>query len=196
MSTGHRHDTSFSRQRGAALAVVLILLLVTTLLGVFVLRGTVMEERMSAGSVDRSLGFQGAESALREAEAAIELASEAGTSIGFNCDQAGVVCPSMPPNAYQATAACATPGTQNCWINATSAAVSGTQSVGLPQYYIEYMGQRTSTDELGLGDSANQNQYGGGGGVPMASFYRVTARSNNPTADRAVVVLQSTVVAR
>lgn len=186
-----------SRQRGVSLAVVLILLLVMTLLGVFVLRGTLMEERMSAGTVDRSLGFQAAESALREAEAAIDAARQAGTSIGFDCDQAGVICPTIPPNAYTATAACAAPGTQNCWIDASSDASSSvSMSAGVPQYYIEYMGQRTSTDELGLGDSANESQYGGGGGVPMANFYRVTARSNNPAADRAVVVLQSTVVAR
>lgn len=182
---------------GATLAVVLILLLVMTLLGIVVLRGTLMEERMSAGTLDRSLGFQAAESALREAEAAIRAARVAGSPIGFSCDQAGVVCPTVPPNAYEATPGC-TANTQNCWVDASAdaASSSGPRSAGRPQYYIEYMGQRTSADELSLGDSANENQYGGGGGVPMASFYRVTARSNNPSSDRAVVVLQSTVVIR
>ncbi len=184
-----------SHQRGASLAVVLILLLVMTLLGVFVLRGTLMEERMSAGTVDRSMGFQAAESALREAEAAIRAARQAGTSIGYDCDQPGVVCPTVPPNAYSSTSAC-TAGTLHCWVDASTDSSSGALSAGRPQYYIEYMGQRTSADEFGLGDSANENQYGGGGGVPMASFYRVSARSNNPTSNRSVVVLQTTVVAR
>ena len=180
-------------QGGAALAVVLILLLVMTLLGIFVLRGTLMEERMSASALDRSLGFQSAESALREAEEAIRVARVTNASIGFDCS-ATTDCPAIPPNAY--TGNC-TSGTQNCWINASSEAVSNASlSAGVPQYYIEYMGQRTSDDEFGLGGSANQNQYGGGGGVPTASFYRVTARSNSPSADRSVVVLQTTVVAK
>lgn len=57
------------RQRGVVLAVVLILLLVMTLLGLAALRGTLMEERMSANQFDRSLAFQAAEAALREGEA-------------------------------------------------------------------------------------------------------------------------------
>lgn len=182
-------------QRGATLAVVLILLLVMTMLGVFVLRGTLMEERMSAGTVDRSMAFQSAESALREAEAAIHAARQVGNSIGYDCDVAGVVCPTVPSNAQLNTGACMA-GTFECWVTASDAAEVGTLSAGRPQYYIEYMGQRTSSDEFGLGDSANENQYGGGGGVPMAAFYRVTARSNNPAPERSVVVLQSTVVAR
>ena len=183
------------RQRGATLAVVLILLLVMTLLGVFVLRGTLMEERMTAGTVDRSMAFQAAESALREAEAAIHAARVAGTAIGYDCDQAGVVCAPVPSNTQTNTGACVA-GAFECWVTATTDAEVGDLSAGPPQYYIEYMGQRTSADECGLGDSANENQYGGGGGVPMSAFYRVTARSNNPDSDRSVVVLQSTVVAR
>lgn len=195
MNTRPKANLSAARQRGASLAVVLILLLVMTLLGVFVLRGTLMEERMSAATVDRSLGFQSAESALREAEAAIRAATQANSSIGYDCDQ-GVACATIPSNAYSTTSACAAGGFE-CWIDASSDAESGGDlSAGRPQYYIEYMGQRTSADEFGLGDSANENQYGGGGGVPMASFYRVTARSSNPSADRSVVVLQSTVVAK
>lgn len=182
-------------QRGATLAVVLILLLVMTLLGVFVLRGTLMEERMAAGTVDRSMAFQAAESALREAEAIIHAARQVGNSVGYDCDQVGVVCPAVPSNARQTTSACVE-GSFECWVNASADAEVGSLSAGRPQYYIEYMGQRTSADEYGLGDSANENQYGGGGGVPMAAFYRVTARSNNPDSDRSVVVLQSTVVAR
>ena len=52
------------RQRGASLVVVLILLLVMTLLGLAVLRGTLLEERMSANLLDRSQNFQAAEAAL------------------------------------------------------------------------------------------------------------------------------------
>ncbi|KGM50988.1 hypothetical protein N792_13025 [Lysobacter concretionis Ko07 = DSM 16239] len=68
--SGHHlsHPTSLA-QRGIALVVVLILLLVMTLLGLAAMRGTLMEERMSANLLDRSLAFQAVEAALREGEA-------------------------------------------------------------------------------------------------------------------------------
>src|SRR5690606_16079417 len=55
-------------ERGAVLIVVLVLLLAMTVLGLLSLRGALMEERMGAGMYDRSLAFQAAEAALREAE--------------------------------------------------------------------------------------------------------------------------------
>lgn len=58
-----------ARQQGVSLLVVLILLLLMTILGLAVLRGTTMEERMTANLYDRSLSFQAAESALRQGEA-------------------------------------------------------------------------------------------------------------------------------
>jgi type IV pilus assembly protein PilX len=54
--------------RGATLVTVLVLLLVMTLIGVVGIRGTLMEERMSANLYDRSLAFQAAEAALRVGE--------------------------------------------------------------------------------------------------------------------------------
>ena len=57
-----------SAQRGVALAVVLILLVVMSLLALAGLRGTLMEERMTSNMKDRSLSFQSAEAALREGE--------------------------------------------------------------------------------------------------------------------------------
>lgn len=57
-----------SRQQGVALVVVLILLLVATLLALANVRNTLLEERMGASVLDRSLAFQGAEAALREGE--------------------------------------------------------------------------------------------------------------------------------
>ena len=67
--------TGMQIQRGVSLVVVLILLLIMTLLGLAVLRSTLLEERMSANLYDRSLGFQSAEAVLREAESvmAVEL---------------------------------------------------------------------------------------------------------------------------
>ena len=62
----------YTNQSGAALAVVLVLLLVMTLLGTAVLRNTLLDERMSGNLYDRNLAFQAAESGLREAEQRIQ----------------------------------------------------------------------------------------------------------------------------
>lgn len=56
-------------QRGVALAIVLILLLVMSLLALASIRGTLLKERMSGNMLDRSLAFQATEAALREGEA-------------------------------------------------------------------------------------------------------------------------------
>ena len=172
------------RQRGISLVVVLILLLVVTLLGLAVLRGTLMSERMSANMYDRSLAFQAAESALREAETVVRAAAVAGLTTGVDCTVIGQECPALPAGAY-------TDNTTG-WSDATKRQTLATHA---PQYYIQYMGQRDSTDELDLGSSANSNQYGAGGGVPLESVYRIYARSHDPSAnpDRAVVVLQANV---
>ena len=79
-----------ARQSGVSLVIVLILLLVMTILGLAVMRGTLLEERMSANMYDRSLAFQQAESALREAEAAVRasvLANGKGWVVGVRCGE-------------------------------------------------------------------------------------------------------------
>ena len=179
-------------QRGVSLVVVMILLLVITLLGLAVLRGTLMSERMSANMYDRSLAFQSAESALRDAEVVVRAAAVGGTVAGLDCTVVGQDCPALPTNAYGANpGGCAT-FDENCWMNAP---MNQTLAAHPPQDYIQYMGQRDSTDELNLGSSANSNQYGAGGGVPLESVYRIFARSHDPSADedRAVVVLQANI---
>lgn len=197
-------------QSGASLVVVLILLVVMTVLGLAVMRTTLLEERMSANMYDRSLAFQQAESALREAEAAVRTAVQAdgkGWVIGLRCgdDPAnpGTIVDAncaVPSTAYTGGATCAANASKgsNCWFNAADRLGTGNNSAGAPQYYIQYMGLRDSADELGLGASAGSIQYGGsGGGVVQESMYRVFARSHDPSAGgRAVVVLQGNVVAR
>ncbi|WJW75092.1 PilX N-terminal domain-containing pilus assembly protein [Thiohalobacter sp. IOR34] len=55
-------------QRGAALIVALIILLLMTVLGLTAMNTVTMEERMAGNLRDLNLSFQGAESALRDAE--------------------------------------------------------------------------------------------------------------------------------
>lgn len=59
---------SLRRQHGVSLLIVMILLLVMSVLGIAILRSSAMQERMSANLRDRSLAFQAAEAALREAQ--------------------------------------------------------------------------------------------------------------------------------
>lgn len=60
---------SMLRQRGSALAISLIFLLLMTLLGVSAMRSSNMQERMAGNLRDRNMAFQSAEAALRGGEA-------------------------------------------------------------------------------------------------------------------------------
>lgn len=175
------------RQQGMSLFVVLIMLLVVTLLGLAVVRGVVLRERMSSNLYDRSIAFQSAESALREAEAKVRAAVLSGASIGVDCSNAATSCPVPPASTYT--------GGGTGWING---AATQSLAAGVPQYYIQYLGQRDSIDKLKLGYSANSSQYGGSGGVQLESFYRVIARSHDPATNssRSLVVLQSNITVR
>ena len=57
------------RERGSALAIALIFLLLMTLLGISAMRGSNMQERMAGNQRDRNMAFQSAEAGLRAGEA-------------------------------------------------------------------------------------------------------------------------------
>ncbi len=169
------------RQRGVALLVVLILLLVMTLLGLASLRGSLMEERMSAGLYDRSLGFQATEAALREAEALVAggVAFPASGCLNGLCalrsdvtstDLARWVDPATPWRNSTVTLAVDSDG-------------DGTSITTTPQFVVEQMGEAPNWPgcdrEIPINPSC------------VSPRFRVTARSNE--ANRAQVLLQSTV---
>ena len=172
----HQPKSLPATQRGVALIVVLILLLVMTLLGLASLRGSLLEDRMTSGEYDRSLGFQAAEGALREAEARL---TTAGIKAAF---------PTADPCV---TGLCAKPdptvvGFKDRWVDPAftgwnTAAIS-VGSLGItPQYFIEVMGPAA-------------NWIGCDQEVPMqpnclTPRYRITARS--AAVNRAAVLLQS-----
>lgn len=56
------------KQRGSALFISLMLLIVMTLIGVTAMQTTVMQERMAGNVRDNNLAFQAAEAALRDGE--------------------------------------------------------------------------------------------------------------------------------
>ena len=56
------------RQRGSALVVALVFLLLMTMLGISAMQGSNMQERMAGNLRDRNMAFQAAEAALRGGE--------------------------------------------------------------------------------------------------------------------------------
>ena len=155
-------------QRGVSLVIVLILLLIMTLLGLAVLRSTLLEERMTANLFDRSLSFQAAEAALREAEA---IAATAPAAPGSGCT-AGL---------------CAMPvaGAADRWRDAGftgwQAASVGDARATDTAYFIEFMGEAPTWPGC---DRMSP--------VPaqcLSPTYRITARSAE--ANRAQVILQT-----
>jgi len=165
------------RQGGVALVVVLLLLLVVTLLGLAVMRTTILQERMSANSVARSGAFQVAEAGLRAAEAF-----------------AAGIDPSSIPSAGCVAGVCArpaNPGDAPAWAasgfwDAPSGSgyllaeeVNGFQA----KYVIEDYGKADSDSCTGSIDMSAPPCD------PKIQVYRVTVRSKAP--DGADVTLQS-----
>lgn len=168
-------------QRGVALVVVLILLLVITLLGLASLRGTLMEERMSAATYDRGLGFQASEAALREAEA-LAATKPAFPASGCNaglCAQRTTLAATDKPRWEEATTPWRT-ATANLDVDSDG---DGTMVANDPQFIIEDMG--TAPNWAGCDRQKPMVP------VCMSPKFRITARSNE--AGRASVVLQSNI---
>ena len=174
-----------SDQHGASLVVVLILLLVMTLLGLAVLRGALLEERMSANLLDRSQNFQAAEAALRDAEARL-LASQ----WGVNPPAAGAACTNGMCGMPAATVA--DRATDPAFAGWQASAVNVNNGIGAqpvqPQFFIEHAGWVETWFEC--------NEIGSkyrGTELCIRPIYKVTARSE--ANGRASVLLQSSFVA-
>jgi type IV pilus assembly protein PilX len=180
-------------QRGVALVVALILLVVITLVGLAAVRGTIMQQKMANNLYDRQVAFQNAEAAMRAAAA---LVSTNPGIIARNCQAASVVClsnpftdPYFPTGKIQDVAA----GT------AAGQFKVGSVATGQPQYVVENMGNWVdTTSSTGFNQSANSQNYGAQGTSTTAVYYRITARSGDPAVvgDRAVVMLQATIKQR
>ncbi|MGH8052187.1 MAG: pilus assembly PilX family protein [Arenimonas sp.] len=168
------------RQRGVSLTIILILLLIMTLLGLASMRAALMQEKMGAGQFDRSLSFQAAEAAMRDAEAVIATnPTPTFPATGAAC--AAGLCPQPPltaANRWDNT--CNPPATGCPWAVATTDVDQDGLTVA-PQYMIEYMGETPkSITTIGVLD----------GDPPiMLKVYRITTRSTQ--ANRATVIIQS-----
>lgn len=164
-------------QQGVALAVVLILLVVMTLLGLVAVRGTLMQEHMSASQYDRSLSFQSAEAALRDAE--VSVANTMPTVPTSGC-ALGICATPVPTGTYTA------PWLDDSMWSGTNSIVATTTVGDLTtqaRYIIEYMGLLDSLTCTTSGDVSETAC------LQKDDHYRITARSS--AANRADVTLQS-----
>ena len=188
-----RRSPSFrpAAQRGVALVVALVLLVVITLVGLAAVRGTIMQQKMTANFYDREIAFQATEAALRVAEALVQVTpvvpgTTAANTLGFDCRaSSGNIClfdpfsdPSVPSSQITLVAS----GSFN----------AGSLAAAQPQYVIEYMGNFAIPSPK-VKQLSNCSGYAPCGNNNTADFYRVTARSGDPASvnDRAAVELQT-----
>ena len=164
-----RSTLSQHSQRGAALIVAMVMLLVMTLLGVTAVRNTTLQERMAGNLRDNNLAFQAAEAALREGEQFLE-------------------SPTIPPftGANGLLPMEDDAGRVAFW-NSYDWTTNGRPAAGVahvaapPLYVIDEMPPLMEEP----GGSAKFSQ------LPNAGFYRITARAVGDSTD-AVTILQTT----
>ncbi len=169
------------RQAGISLLVVLILLVVTSVLGIAVLRSSAMQERMGANLRDRSLAFQAAEAAMRHAQAQLDLEPNPFTIAGETWDTR---IPTEDNCTNQSICPTNHVLVESDWRDAPTLSSGGIATTS--QYWIQYLG--TGPAYKGSCDS-----------VPpsidcQSPLFRVTARSR--AEGRAEVMLQSNVTSR
>ncbi|WP_082120881.1 pilus assembly PilX family protein [Dyella japonica] len=177
-------------QRGVALVVALILLLLITMVGLAAVHGTIMQQRMTANQYDREQAFQSAEAAVRAASALIPTQP---SIIWHNCQAGGITClpnpfndPTLPSGNINTVAKGTAAGNYTATVTAASQ----------PQFVVENMGNWVDqTTNTGFGQTGNSRNYGVQGTSGTAVFYRITARSGDPAVvgDRAVVTIQAIV---
>ncbi len=174
---------SAKRQRGVALLVVLMLLLVVTLLGLAAMRGTLLQERMAMNVYARGVAFQAAEAALRQAENRASTLSQA----VFNSVADGACSNGLCKPAADGSAAWETNGFWDQTGNTGYATVADPIDGIRPRYVIEQYGRYS----LQVGDStiAPDAQSQGSPTATAFNVYRITVRSKTP--DGAEVLLQS-----
>jgi len=178
--------TGLDRQRGVALVVALVLLVVVTLVGLAAIRGTTMQQQMTSNFYDREVGFQSAEAGLRAGEA-WAVANQTNTTLLRNCTNQQ--CIADPFDTGGATGA-------EIQSVPTATFDAGALGTGQPQYVVEFMGACNINGGGNFQFTNDQNNQGGGSSLTASgTCYRVTARSNPNAAtnDRSQIILQSIV---
>lgn len=194
-------------QRGVALVVSLLLLVVIALVGLAAVRAVLMQNRSASNQYDRQIAFQSSEAALRQAEVTIKTATATQNApAGF--EDCSTPASTANPNDLSnecATGVSLTPA-NTCLANpfADAGAASqianvpagsynaGAVAASQPQYVVQYMGKfripNPPTQQISNSGTPPPNT------PTCVDYYRITARSGDPVVvgDRSVVTLQST----
>ncbi|RCW66471.1 type IV pilus assembly protein PilX [Marinobacter nauticus] len=185
------------QQRGMALAISLVLLVVVTLVGLAGMRGTIFQERMAGGAYDRETGFQAAEAALmlgardftNNRQAWVDKIDDNASDL----DCSDRTCAANPSGVIA----------NKLWASVSSGTTdsdfTAIDSANPPQYVVQLLGDCSSTGAGGGFTGTTDQNEGGPGGTLLANqgqCYRITARAIDPTtaanAERAQVLLQAT----
>ena len=159
-------NVPLQHQRGMALIICLIVLVVVTIMGLSSIRDTAMEEKMAGNMKNRNMAFQAAESALREGEAYVET-----TSVLPSFDSTDGLYPQLSDVLNGVS-----------WsVSSAVRSYGGTLSdlAEQPVYIIEQMDSELESESLEVNQSADTQTY-----------YRITARAVGSTTT-AVVILQT-----
>ncbi|NIP73105.1 MAG: pilus assembly protein PilX [Gammaproteobacteria bacterium] len=178
MSDRHiqQYGAAVFRQRGAVLAISLLMLLVLTLIGVTAMQTTTLEERMAGNTRDRELAFQAAEAGLRDAEDFID--NGVASAAAFNGANGLYGEANTEPDFRDS----ATWNGTNSRAY-TSAAIDGIATQ--PRYFIKLV----ATINPSTGDSLKQGGYGANT-AGNATIFRITVRGTGGS-DNAQVFLRS-----
>lgn len=174
----HAFRSAPSSQTGVALFISLVLLLVLTIIGVSAVQTTSLEVRMARNDYDSLLAFQAAESALRDAEVAIEALLTVDNFDDVGTNGLWEIADMDEAPRWE---------TANWAGGSTVVAASAMDEVNAqPRYIIEHAAtvQRAEGIEIG-------NDYDNTGAVSDSiEMFRITARGVGGT-DQAIVFLQS-----
>ena len=181
------------RQRGVALVIALLLLVVITLVGFAAVRGTIVQQKLASNMYDRQVALQNAEAAMR---AASDLIATSPNLIARNCQTGGTVCGANPFEDSAITA-----GDIHTVQSGTAVGQYsyGPAATGQPQYVIEDMGNWSDASQnTGFNQTANSRNAGVQGASITSTYSRITARSGDPgdsktTDNRAIVTLQAVI---
>jgi type IV pilus assembly protein PilX len=163
------------RQRGAALIISLLMLILMTMIGVTAMRTTTLEEKMAGNMYDRNLAFQAAETTLRSAEqefieGLVNTHDFDGTGGLYGTDD------SEPGNLFDSS----------YWTSTSSRAYSGTltQVNTAPRYLAKVVKTRKLDKEGGL----NIEGYGSKKPGSRIVVFRITARSTGGSNNSQVIL--------
>ncbi|MGH8118782.1 MAG: pilus assembly PilX family protein [Rhodanobacteraceae bacterium] len=189
------HLRGTATQRGAALLVALILLVVITLVGLAAIGTTILQNKAASNQYDRQIAFQGAEAALRQAQITITTTATAAAPVPDGIED----CSTAPGGSEPVTACHANPFADAAAATFITPVPASAYSVGpvaamQPQYVVQYMGTFVAPEPK-IRQIGGQTKYGAGQSQQsFADYYRISARSGDPAqvTGRAVVTLQST----